>query len=270
MVRGPTIQRAFGPAGSESRDRRRQRREPSFGLSSSGLDPMRCLPTRTPDTRRLELLSIEQSAGRGLRRRLRCTESASTELLRQRARGQRHRRSRHVVSVGRRHEPPRSVRASVRHDGVRDDNGKRATAAEMRYGCRRGECFEGYEPRCGERRDRSKTRSEVLRDTKRVDRGKHVSKRNEPCPNRAARCPNPPSGGNRRGGGNPRGRNEMCSGWSRHTEGRWQHRPGVDARGVQTGGREQTRVKPKRGGSGDRSGMGVGALKVAPSPWRTR
>ena len=25
----------------------------------------------------------------------------------------------------------------------------------------------------------------------------------------------------------------MCSGWSRHTEGRWQHRPGVDAPGNQ-------------------------------------
>jgi hypothetical protein len=86
VVRGPTIQRAFGPAGSGSRDRQRQCREPGFGLSGSGLDPMRCLPTRTSDTRRLELLSIEQSAGRGLRRRLRCTESASTELLRQRAR----------------------------------------------------------------------------------------------------------------------------------------------------------------------------------------
>jgi hypothetical protein len=35
---------------------------------------------------------------------------------------------------------------------ARDDNGKRARAAVMRYGCRRGVCFEGYEPRCGERR----------------------------------------------------------------------------------------------------------------------
>jgi len=31
--------------------------------------------------------------------------------------------------------------------GVGDDNGRRATAAVMRYGYRRGECFEGYEPR---------------------------------------------------------------------------------------------------------------------------
>jgi hypothetical protein len=29
----------------------------------------------------------------------------------------------------------------------------------------------------------------------------------------------------------------MCSGWSRHTEGRWQHRPGVDALGS-NGGRD--------------------------------
>jgi hypothetical protein len=29
----------------------------------------------------------------------------------------------------------------------------------------------------------------------------------------------------------------MCSGWSRHTEGRWQHRPGVDALGPD-GGRD--------------------------------
>jgi hypothetical protein len=36
---------------------------------------------------------------------------------------------------------------------VRDasGNGKKATAAVMRYGCRRGEPFEGYEPRRGER-----------------------------------------------------------------------------------------------------------------------
>ena len=33
-----------------------------------------------------------------------------------------------------------------------DDNGRRATAAVMRYGYRRVECFGGYEPRCGERR----------------------------------------------------------------------------------------------------------------------
>ena len=43
--------------------------------------------------------------------------------------------------------------------------------------------------------------------------------------------PGAQSGASRRGGGNPRGRNGMCSGWSRHTEGRWQHRPGVDALG---------------------------------------
>jgi hypothetical protein len=34
---------------------------------------------------------------------------------------------------------------------VGDDNGRRATTAAMRNGYRRGECFEGYEPRCGER-----------------------------------------------------------------------------------------------------------------------
>jgi hypothetical protein len=34
---------------------------------------------------------------------------------------------------------------------VGDDNGKKARTAVMRHGYRRGECFEGYEPRCGER-----------------------------------------------------------------------------------------------------------------------
>jgi hypothetical protein len=58
-----------------------------------------------------------------------------------------------------------------------------------------------------------------------------VMKRSEPFPNRAAKCSEPQSGENRRGGENPRGRNVMCSGWSRHTEGRWQHRPGVNAQG---------------------------------------
>jgi len=58
-----------------------------------------------------------------------------------------------------------------------------------------------------------------------------IGKRSEPCPDRAATCPNPQSGANRRGGESPRGRNVMCSGWSRHTEGRWQHRSGVDAPG---------------------------------------
>lgn len=40
--------------------------------------------------------------------------------------------------------------------------------------------------------------------------------------------------------------------------------------GDRTGGREPTRVKPKRGGSGDRSRTRAGAPKVAPSPRRTR
>jgi hypothetical protein len=70
-----------------------------------------------------------------------------------------------------------------------------------------------------------------------------VGKRNEPCPDRAATLPEPPSGESRRGGGNPRGRNAMCSGWSRHTEGRRQRRPGVDAR-EGTGGREQRGRSP--------------------------
>ena len=55
------------------------------------------------------------------------------------------------ASVGRRHEPSLEVCASARSDGAGDDNGKRATTAVMRHGYRRGECFEGYEPRCGER-----------------------------------------------------------------------------------------------------------------------
>jgi hypothetical protein len=55
------------------------------------------------------------------------------------------------ASVRRRHEPLLAVRTSVRPNRVGDDNGRRATTAVMRNGYRRGECFEGYEPRCGER-----------------------------------------------------------------------------------------------------------------------
>jgi hypothetical protein len=59
-----------------------------------------------------------------------------------------------AVSVRRRHEPRFAGPASARFGNAGDDNGKRATAAAMRYGCRRGECFEGYEPRCGDRSSR--------------------------------------------------------------------------------------------------------------------
>jgi hypothetical protein len=86
--------------------------------------------------------------------------------------------------------------------------------------------------------------------SKRVGMRVRTGKRNEPCPDQAATCLDPPSGANRRGGEHPRGWNEMCSGWSRHTEGRCLHLPGVDTRGFD---RRQghTRAKPMRGGSGD-------------------
>jgi hypothetical protein len=61
--------------------------------------------------------------------------------------------------------------ASAWRLSVANDNGRRARAAVMRYGCRRGECFEGYEPRCGERRASLDRLERGLRATKRAERG---------------------------------------------------------------------------------------------------
>lgn len=123
----------------------------------------------------------------------------------------------------------RDLRRTSKHRGV-GDNGRRATAAVMRCGCRRGECFEGYEPRCGERRVRSDARIDFLREGEAGGQRGCVGKRSEPFPDRDATGPRLSRGANRRGGVEPRGRNVMCSGWRRHTEGRWRHLPGVDAR----------------------------------------
>jgi hypothetical protein len=133
---------------------------------------------------------------------------------------------------------------------VGDDNGRRATAAVMRYGYRRVECFGGYEPRLRGTAHAARAYWSGTFGSRSRRRVGGVAKRSEPCPHRAATCPEPQSGANRRGGENPRGRNTMCSGWSRHTDGRWQHRPGVDAPGNK---RKQgaTRAKPRRGGSRD-------------------
>jgi hypothetical protein len=108
-------------------------------------------PACTPGTRRREwtLWTIHGSRSSALR----CMEAVSRGLSRQASRCQLHRFG-GAVSV---ESAPRSAHTGVPRYGslsVGDDNGKGATAAAMRYGCWRGECFEGYEPRCGERSSR--------------------------------------------------------------------------------------------------------------------
>jgi len=122
------------------------------------------------------------------------------------------------------------------------DNGKRARAAVMRYGCRRGECFEGYEPRCGERRALLGRSERGLRVTKRASESERRETQRT-LSGSGCKMSEPPCGASRRGGESPRGRNAMCSGWSRHTEGRRRRRPGVDARDG-TGSRDQRGRSP--------------------------
>jgi hypothetical protein len=134
--------------------------------------------------------------------------------------------------------------------GEEDDNGRRARAAVMRHGCRRGECFEGYEPRCGERHAAARpVGARAFGSTKQLVRGRcRETQRTLSGPD--CNTSGPPDGANRRGGGNPRGRNTMRSGWSRRTEGRRQRQPGVDI-GRFNRRQGKTRAKPRRGGSGD-------------------
>jgi hypothetical protein len=84
------------------------------------------------------------------------------------------------------------------HDGK---NGRRVTAAAMRYGYRRGEAFEGYDSAGGEP-------ALVRNRAARPDGRRDPAKPSEPqVRNRAETCADPEVGGNRRGGGKPRGRN---------------------------------------------------------------
>lgn len=99
-------------------------------------------------------------------------------------------------------QPPAAMSGGVKRTsfGGWATNGRKATAAAMRYGYRRGEIFEGYEHVAGNRAvDRSHPRVEHA-----------MPRRNGTNPMsgtgmQQARDPRP--GENRRGGANPRGRN---------------------------------------------------------------
>jgi len=101
-------------------------------------------------------------------------------------------------------------------------NGKGATATVTWCGCGRGESFGGYETRRGEcigtpfgtGSGRWRARNPV-----------NHRKRDEPHDwQRDATSPRPPSGGNRRGGAKPRGRNGISEGGSLGDRSRWRHR----------------------------------------------
>jgi hypothetical protein len=100
-------------------------------------------------------------------------------------------------------------------------NGKGATATVTWCGCRRGESFEGCENRRGESvgtPDGTWIRPGVGREPGSV-------KRDEPQDwQRDATSPRPPSGGNRRGGAKPRGRNGISRVGSLGTEARAERR----------------------------------------------
>lgn len=85
--------------------------------------------------------------------------------------------------------------------GSRWRNDRRATAAAMRYGYRRGETFGGC--------DSAGEEPALVRDpTARSGRRRDPGKPSEPqVRNRAETCAGPEVGGSRRGGGKPRGRN---------------------------------------------------------------
>jgi hypothetical protein len=102
--------------------------------------------------------TLRTKRGRGLRFRLRSTEVASRMVFgstggagQGRLRDASDTFTVSLACVGVTNHPDRDCFGRNRAR-VGDDNGRRARAAVMRYGCRRGECFEGYEPRCEERR----------------------------------------------------------------------------------------------------------------------
>ena len=137
-----------------------------------------------------------------------------------------------IVSVRRRHRPFSEVGTSVRTIGSggrqrQEGNGRSDAVRLLTSGMLRRvrTALRGTVFGC------SNGWSEDLRIHGAIGTSAGVGKRSEPFPDRDAICPDPQSGANRRGGGNPRGRNTMRSGWSRRTEGRWQHQPGVNAQG---------------------------------------
>jgi hypothetical protein len=72
-----------------------------------------------------------------------------------------------------------------------DDNGRRARAAVMRYGCRRVECFEGYEPRCGERRQVARPLGAWLSGHEASERGRASGNATNPVRIGLQHCPSP-------------------------------------------------------------------------------
>ena len=119
--------------------------------------------------------------------------------------------------------PPPSSAASTHWPGngpMRADgrtavgNGRRATATVTWCGCRRGDSFEGCEPRCGDGRPTPESRRATGAGRAGGD-ARNAANPRIGSGMQQARAP--PSGGNRRGGAKPRGRNGI-RGWPPRTE----------------------------------------------------
>jgi len=146
-------------------------------------------------------------------------------------------------------------------------NDRRATAAAMWYGCRRGEAFEGYEFTEG-----NPVRVRPLSGGERRD----PAKLGEPqVRHRAATCPGPAVGGSRRGGAKPRGRNATSGLAATIRSLTRERRVGVDGRGCVGGGDPED--NPRRGRThGDPSASSArecargGRASRRPAPRRAR
>jgi hypothetical protein len=231
----------------------------------------RCPPVCTPDTRRRADSSEEARSwppvphaehGGGIEVGLRIDRQCR---LRQALRYQRHRHG-GVVSVGRRHELQR-ISASV-ESSAGDDNGRRGRAAVMRYGYRRGECFEGYEPRCGERHRVARPLGAWLSGHEASERGQApgnaanpvrigLQYRPSPRAEQAVEVVGIHEDGTHVQRVEPAHRREAATPTGSGRTG-WNRRQG------------STRAKPRRGGPGDWSRWRAGALKVTPSSRRAR
>jgi hypothetical protein len=205
---------------------------------------------------------------------LRCTEAASRGCL-GRPRGVCCTASASAVSMCRRHEPcRRDVPRYCPGRGGRqrqEGNGRSDAARLPARGMLR-------RVRTALRETVVTTRRDLARRSMRLERGlsgprsRHAEgragKRSEPFPHRDATCPEPRAeqtvevvgiheDGTRcaaGGAGTPKG--------GGNTDREWTHWDHTDE--------GATRAKPRRGGPGDWSRSRVGALKMAPSPWRTR
>ena len=127
----------------------------------------------------------------------------------------------------------------------RGTNGRRATTAAMRNGCRRGEAFEGCERAAGEpARFRPPHRSPASPPGPGTGERSVRGKRGEPqVRDRAATCPGPMVGGNRRGGAKPRGRNRTPRCGSRRPKVRARERAGREWTTTGSHGEERTPVR---------------------------